>query len=163
MHPLHKCHHMSSTCQTIHRNFVIIYSLLSWGHHVSCHRRYYYAHCWELSLFYLRVGAMHGCLVAVCRVAGWVCLDETRVSVACVDVMCAVMFRLGASFFLPVELNRSLVVLPRISECGHGRWAKPSRSCFGLFIVNIIILYNLQQRQRCQLKMASCRRRLPTS
>ena len=36
----------------------------------------------------------------------WVCLVETRVSVACLDVLCAVMFRLGASCFLPVEFAR---------------------------------------------------------
>ena len=65
------------------------------------------------------------------RIAWWVCLGETRVSVAGIDVLCAVMFKLGASCFLPVVFSR-LVVLPRVSECAHGRCAKPSRSlaCF---------------------------------
>ena len=40
----------------------------------------------------------------VCRLAGWVCLGETRVFLclfACLDVLCAVMCRLGAPCFLP--------------------------------------------------------------
>ena len=42
----------------------------------------------------------------MCRLAGWVCLGETRVSVAGFNVLCAVVFRLGASFFLPVVFAR---------------------------------------------------------
>ena len=59
-------------------------------------------HC---SLFYLSVGAMHGCVVAVavCVASRGGCV---RVSVACLDVLCAVMFRMGASCFLPVVFAR---------------------------------------------------------
>ena len=54
---------------------------------------------------------MHGCVVvlAVCvasrvGVPGW---DSCfRVSVACLDVLCAVMFRLGTSCSLPVVFAR---------------------------------------------------------
>ena len=73
----------------------------------------------------------------VYRLAGWLCLGETRVSVVCLDVLCAVMFRLGASCFLPVVFARCAskdyvdirpsLVLPRVSECAHGQWAKPIR------------------------------------
>ena len=44
----------------------------------------------------------------MCRLAGWVCLGETRVfvSVAGFNVLCAVVFRLGASYFLPVVFAR---------------------------------------------------------
>ena len=83
----------------------------------------------------------------VCRLAGWVCLGETRVSVAGFNVLCAVVFRLGASYFLPVG---SLVVLLGISECAHGQWAKPIHS---LFIVNIslyFITYDHRYYHICQ-------------
>ena len=42
----------------------------------------------------------------VCRLAGCVCLGETHVSAVCLDVLCAVIFRLGASCFLPVVSAR---------------------------------------------------------
>ena len=81
---------------------------------------------------------MHGC--------GWRCVSRrgegglggTRLSVACADILCAVTFRLGASFFIPVVLNRSLVVLPRVSECG------PSRAvlCLVYCEYNYLYLYN---------------------
>ena len=52
---------------------------------------------------------MYGGGGGVCRLPGWVCLGETRVLVclfACLDVLCAVMFRLGASCFLHVVFAR---------------------------------------------------------
>ena len=58
---------------------------------------------------------MHGCVVAVAVAVAvarcvspreWVCLVETRVSVACLDILCAVMFRLGASCSLPMVFTR---------------------------------------------------------
>ena len=57
---------------------------------------------------------MHGCVVAVavciasrggCAWVRLVC-SCVRVSVVCHDVLCAVMFRLGASCFLPVVFAR---------------------------------------------------------
>ena len=79
-----------------------------------------------MTLFYLSVGAVHGCVVAVlCRLAGWVCLGETRVSVVCLDVLCAVIFRLDASCFLPVVSARSLCFPESVSARAHGQWAKP--------------------------------------
>ena len=55
---------------------------------------------------------MHDCVVAVAVCVAsrggcaWVRLECVRVSVACFDVLCAVMFRLGASCFLPVVFAR---------------------------------------------------------
>ena len=49
---------------------------------------------------------MHGCCGGGggYRLAG--CDSCVRVSVVCIDVLCAVMFRLGASCFLPVVFAR---------------------------------------------------------
>ena len=102
--------------------------------------------CIESSLLYLSVGAMRGCVVAVA--VGVPGRDScVRVSVAGFNVLCAVVFRLGASYFLPVG---SLVVLLGISECAHGQWAKPIHS---LFIVNLslyFITYNHRYYHICQ-------------
>ena len=66
--------------------------------------------CWELSLFYRVSAACVGVLWRwrSCRLAGWVCLGETLVfvSVAYLDVMCAVMFWLGASCFITLVFAR---------------------------------------------------------
>ena len=67
--------------------------------------------CWELSLFYPSVGAVHGCVVAVAVCvasrggSAWVRLVCSCI-VVCLDVLCAVIFRLGASCFLPVVFAR---------------------------------------------------------
>ena len=60
--------------------------------------------CWECQCHAWVCGG------GVCCLAVWVCLGETHecvhVSVACLDVLRTVMFRLGASYFLPVMFAR---------------------------------------------------------
>ena len=62
--------------------------------------------CIEPSLLYLSVGAMRGCVVAVCVASRGGCAWVRQVSVASFNILCAVVFRLGASFFLPVVFAR---------------------------------------------------------
>ena len=73
----------------------------------------------------------------MCRLAGWVCLGETRVSVVCLDVLCAVIFRLGASCFLPVVFARCASPSQWVRAWAVGR-ANP---LFGMFIVNTSLYF----------------------
>ncbi len=114
-------------------------------------------------LYYtLTAGNYHCCIE--CRWHAWVCggggghvasrvgvpgWDScVRVSVACLDVLCAVMFRLGTSCSLPVVFARCASPCQWVRV--HGRWAEPF---FVMFIVNIIMLYSLQYRyyQVCEI------------
>ncbi len=91
------------------------------------------------------VGGMSWCVVAVAvmsprgvGVPGW---DScVRLSVACFDVLCAVMFRLGASCFITLVFARFATRSLWVHAWAMGR----SKPLFAMFIVNNIILYNLQ-------------------
>ncbi len=101
----------------------------------------YTLNCWELSLFYRVSLACTGVWWRwrSCRLVGWVCLG-VRVSVACLDVLCAVMFRLGASCFITLVFARCASRSLWVRAWAVGR----SKPLVGMFIVNNIILYNLQ-------------------
>ena len=59
---------------------------------------------------------------------GWMCLGETRVFVCLLPVLMSCVRSCSGSVRPALSLWCSLVVLSRVSECAHGRWAKPSRS-----------------------------------
>ena len=87
--------------------------------------------------FYLSVGAVHGCVVAVAVCVAsrggcaWVRL-VCSLSVVCLDVLFAVIFRLGASCFLPVVFALCASPSQWVRAWAVGR-ANP---LFGMFIVN---------------------------
>ena len=74
---------------------------------------YYLYHTLSPGNYHCSIGVSVPCMGVWWRCVstrGWVCLGETRVcvrvSVACLDVLCAVMFRLGTSCSLPVVFAR---------------------------------------------------------
>ena len=81
-------------------------------------------------------------------VPGW---DScVRVSVVCLDVVCAVIFRLGASCFLPVVFARCASPSQWVRAWAVGR-ANP---LFGMFIVNTslyFITYNHRYYHVCEI------------
>ena len=72
----------------------------------------------------------------VCRLAGWVCLGETRVFVC---LLCGHV-PAGCVLLSPEVFARCVSPSQGVRAWAVGQ-AKPF---FGMFIVNIIILYNLQ-------------------
>ena len=76
-------------------------------------------------------------------VPGW---DScVRVSVVCIDVLCAVIFRLGASCFLPVVFARCASPSQWVRAWAVGR-ANP---LFGMFIVNTSLYFITYKVQSC--------------
>ena len=90
--------------------------------------------CWELSLFYRVSAACVGVLWRwrSCRLAGWV---HAVGGCAWVRLLCSCLLPIlmscvrSCSGWVRPALSRwcSLVVLPAVCECAHGRWADPSR------------------------------------
>ena len=84
-----------------------------------------YINCCELSLFYRSVVAMHVCVVAVCVASRGGCAWVRLVCLLPVLMSCV---RSCSGWVRPAFSQWWSLVLPRISECAHGRWAKPSIS-----------------------------------
>ena len=86
------------------------------------------ATCSDEKLIYLSSGAMHGCVVAVavCIASRGGCAWVRLVCLLSVLMSCV---RSSSGWVRPAFfLKCSLVVLPGVSECAHGQYAKPIRS-----------------------------------
>ena len=92
------------------------------------------------------VGGKRGYVVALAVMSprGWLCLGDTLVFVCLFLVLMSCVRSCSGRVRPALSRWCSLVVLPAVCECARARAVGRSKPLVGMFIVNNIILYNLQ-------------------